>query len=136
MFNFLTDLSEEAKNIGGFFDGMLSFVGIGFLVFGVFFAAILIFVGVVVFKNIKSGKKPHIYRYNGHELQVLVSMTRVEIFYDGKIVDEIALSTARTAGASFSENLDGVHYKINIGYSGITPSVVVFANNEKLASVK
>ena len=60
-------------------------------------------------------------------------MTRVEVYYDGKIVDEIALAS-NAAGATLNELLDDVHYKINIGYSGITPSVIVFANNEKLAS--
>ncbi len=103
-------------------------------IFGVLFLAILIFIVVVVSKNIKSGKKPHVFKYDNHELQVFVSMTRVEVFYDGKIVDEMAISNA--AGATFNEMLDGVHYKINVGYSGITPSVIVFANNEKLASIK
>lgn len=103
---------------------------------GAIFLGVIVFLVIVLSKNIKNGKKPAVYHYNGHELQVFVTMRKVTILYDGKLIDEIALSISQTAGARFNEFLDDVSYKINIGYSGITPSVVVFANNEKLEPIK
>lgn len=132
MFNILSGNNNGIKNV---FGGIFSSVGIIAIVIFAIFIAMIIFVGIVFSKNAKGAKKPYIYKCNGHELQVFVKMTRVEIFYDGKIIDEMAISMGRTAGATFNETLDGIHYKINIGYSGITPSVSVFANNEKLMPI-
>ena len=133
MINFLTENSGNMGDTFSFINGTFSFFPILLIGFGVIFALIL---GLIIFVFVKGSKvqnKPYVYRYNGHELQVLISMGRIQILYDGKVVDEIVLSY-NAAGATFNEFLDGVHYKINIGANGFSPSVIVFANNEKLAS--
>ena len=100
--------------------------------FGIIFAIIITLVIVMLSKRAGGAKKPRIYKYNGHTLEIFIALTSIRVVYDGKTVDEYPIASGNTAGVVMREHLDGVDYKINIGNTGISPSVSVFANNEKL----